>query len=381
MSRVDFRRRSAGPAAVAAGLLLAAGVAGPAAAQTSGTTKDAVKVGERNPARGSSARETRIIGSGTGYVTRQSNVGSGGAAIYGCRTVAPLPCLRSSNLKGGLAFSFSTSGPLGGIFQVGAGGDGFRPFTTNATGVATGLNADRIDGHHAEDFLLRGQRAADSALFGGLPVSAFARAGEAGVAGPRGAAGPRGPEGAAGPRGEDGAEGPAGPQGVPGAPGAPGATGPQGPAGPPGTGGNADTLGGQPASAFVPASRVAILSTPGPLGTGEEAVLGSAQGIEVSASCTGTTPAPTVRLRVSTDVPNTRFSSSNPLVAAQVDVSPADGAKEVLAVDTDTGYNPDDVISTSVSILKPTGAALQGTLTLAVTWAGSNCYASGMLIG
>jgi len=33
--------------------------------------------------------------------------------------------------------------------MVGSGGDSKRPFTTNATGVATGLNADRVDGKSA----------------------------------------------------------------------------------------------------------------------------------------------------------------------------------------------------------------------------------------
>ncbi|HEX6389469.1 MAG TPA: hypothetical protein VFZ89_08480, partial [Solirubrobacteraceae bacterium] len=32
-----------------------------------------------------------------------------------------------------------------------AGGDNAKPFTTNATGVATGLNADRVDSKSAED--------------------------------------------------------------------------------------------------------------------------------------------------------------------------------------------------------------------------------------
>ena len=53
----------------------------------------------------------------------------------------------SNNLSKGLAFELqSTDGALGGTISVGNGGDNTKPFTTNATGVATGLNADRVDG-------------------------------------------------------------------------------------------------------------------------------------------------------------------------------------------------------------------------------------------
>lgn len=84
-------------------------------------------------------------------------------------------------------------GELAGRIEVGGGGDGAKPFTTNATGVATGLNADRVDGLEAAE--LRG--------------------------GP-GPAGPAGPAGARGPAGADGADGADGAAGAPGAPGAPG---------------------------------------------------------------------------------------------------------------------------------------------------------------
>ena len=42
--------------------------------------------------------------------------------------------------------STPSNGDVGGLFTVGSGGDAKKPFTTNATGVATGLNADRVDG-------------------------------------------------------------------------------------------------------------------------------------------------------------------------------------------------------------------------------------------
>ena len=123
-------------------------------------TGDSLREGRRN---GTTTVETEIISnikSSTelkgGYSTRQSNLSdSGGGAIYGCRSQAggskatptpQNPCLRANNLSRGLAFEFqSTIGELAGTINVGAGGDTKKPFTTNATGVATGLNADRVD--------------------------------------------------------------------------------------------------------------------------------------------------------------------------------------------------------------------------------------------
>lgn len=122
-------------------------------------------LGERN----SADKETEIISRNGatntrkgGYSTRQSNLtASGGGAIYGCRATAKTsgndrknPCIRANNLSTGLAFEFNaTSGLLGGTINVGGGGDQRKPFTTNATGVATGLNADRLDGQHAADLV------------------------------------------------------------------------------------------------------------------------------------------------------------------------------------------------------------------------------------
>lgn len=120
-----------------------------------------VRGGVRNPSNNPAltyARETQIIASNSTYGTRQSNKSNnGGGAIYGCRSRAGgtaagnEPCLRSSNLSDGRAFEFVTaSGVLGGTISVGAGGAGTKPFTTNATGVATGLNADQVDGKDVE---------------------------------------------------------------------------------------------------------------------------------------------------------------------------------------------------------------------------------------
>lgn len=123
-----------------------------------GGSGDALREGQRNPMTGDATGETQIISDTEEYSTRQSNKSdNGGGAIYGCRSGAggtPTgnePCLRSNNLSSGMAFELNaTNGALGGTINVGEGGDGTVPFTTNATGVATGLNADRVDGMDAE---------------------------------------------------------------------------------------------------------------------------------------------------------------------------------------------------------------------------------------
>lgn len=124
-------------------------------------TGDTLREGQRNPKSGDASRETQIISGTEGYSTRQSNKSdNGGGAIYGCRSGAggtPAdnePCLRANNLSDGLAFELNARrGLLGGTIMVGDGGDTTRPFTTNATGVATGLNADRVDGLEAAQIL------------------------------------------------------------------------------------------------------------------------------------------------------------------------------------------------------------------------------------
>jgi hypothetical protein len=118
--------------------------------------------GARNPGVDQSkelTRETEIIADTSTYGTRQSNKsGNGGGAIYGCRSAAggtPAknePCVRANNLAVGLAFEFtSTNGDTGGRIETkDASG---KPFTTNATGVATGLNADRVDSLDADQIV------------------------------------------------------------------------------------------------------------------------------------------------------------------------------------------------------------------------------------
>ena len=145
-----MKRRSPGIYVIAAALILAIGV--PSAAVGFGEGRD-TKLGKRNPSSGSLNRETQIIANNGSYGTRQSNKrdGEGGGAIYGCRSSAGKePCVRANNLKGGRAFEFVTAGKEAGQFQV--GDTTAPPFSTNATGKVTNLDADKVDGKSAEDF-------------------------------------------------------------------------------------------------------------------------------------------------------------------------------------------------------------------------------------
>jgi len=115
-----------------------------------------VRAGERNPANGRSlASETQIIATNGTFGTRQSNKGSGGGAIYGCRAPAGgKGCIEASNLTSGQAFNFRFRGEVGGTINTNATDKTkARPFTTNATGVATGLNADQVDGKDAQQII------------------------------------------------------------------------------------------------------------------------------------------------------------------------------------------------------------------------------------
>jgi hypothetical protein len=124
-----------------------------------------VKGGSRNPSSDQSkalTSETQIIANTSTYGTRQSNKSNnGGGAIYGCRSAAGgsnagnEPCIKSKNLADGEAFEFETDGLLGGQITTSKPGDGAKPFTTNATGVATGLNADRVDGLSSTDLVTK----------------------------------------------------------------------------------------------------------------------------------------------------------------------------------------------------------------------------------
>jgi hypothetical protein len=118
-----------------------------AVAQTSGLIG-----GKRNPRSGSFNNETQVIASNSTWGMRYSNraQGGGGGALFGCRSQPGgtpqkhYPCARSRNVGTGLAFELLTAGSLAGTITAGRGGDNTQPFTTNATGVATGLNAERV---------------------------------------------------------------------------------------------------------------------------------------------------------------------------------------------------------------------------------------------
>ena len=141
-------------------------------------TGDPLREGQRN---GTATKETSIVANvaaGTGrtggYSTRQSNTSTtGGGAIYGCRsngTATSNPCVRANNLSAGKAFEFNAaSGPVGGTITLGTGGDSKKPFTTNATGVADGLNADRVDGQNADQIIAaaRAGMSTDASTVGG----------------------------------------------------------------------------------------------------------------------------------------------------------------------------------------------------------------------
>lgn len=120
-------------------------------ANASGKKKnDPVQIQVRNRSTG----ETGLVTTSTGYSMRLSNkqVGDGGGAIYGCRsTPTTEQCLNADNLNTGQAFFFRTQkGNTAGRIEA-AGGVNAKPFTTNATGVATGLNADQVDGQSSSD--------------------------------------------------------------------------------------------------------------------------------------------------------------------------------------------------------------------------------------
>jgi hypothetical protein len=130
---------------------LALVVAVPAVALGAGEGRSLI-AGKRNPQGGSLTRETQIISRNSGYSTRQSNLGEGGGAIYGCRADAgnEEPCVRANNLSTGRAFEYETGGKEAGEIRV-KDTTGV-PFVTNATGRVENLNADKVDGKEAAEF-------------------------------------------------------------------------------------------------------------------------------------------------------------------------------------------------------------------------------------
>ena len=154
--------RANGPWILASALLVALMVAPFAGAFGEG---NGLRGGARNPspdARRAYTKETEIIANVNTYGTRQSNKSTnGGGAVYGCRSAAGgtpkgnEPCVRASNLTDGRAFEFNANGGT----EVGAitGPAAAAPFTTTAKGVATGLNADQVDGKSADEITAAAQ--------------------------------------------------------------------------------------------------------------------------------------------------------------------------------------------------------------------------------
>ena len=151
---LSFRRTAI---AAACAVALAAAIASQAMASGEGTN---ARLGVRNPSSGNLTVQTQIIASNNNWGTRQSNKGSGGGAIYGCRSAPGAEsCVRAVNLMNGIAFSFqSNSGtsPVG-SFTVGTSSttvtSTVAPFTTNASGKVTNLNADMVDGQSASEIV------------------------------------------------------------------------------------------------------------------------------------------------------------------------------------------------------------------------------------
>jgi hypothetical protein len=144
-------------------------------------TRDNLREGVRNPAKGSASTETQIIAntSQDAYGTRQSNVGDGGAAIYGCRSALDpqaigdpkrsTPCIRANNLANGKAFDFQVKlSRVAGVIQIGPSLTAPRPdsapFITNGTGVAVGLNADRVDSLNGNEIVTQAANEAVKAV-------------------------------------------------------------------------------------------------------------------------------------------------------------------------------------------------------------------------
>ena len=162
-------------------IVLAVGV--PAVALGAGEGRSLI-AGKRNPSNGELTRETQIVSRNGTYATRQSNLGAGGGAIYGCRAGAgnAEPCVRANNLSTGRAFEFETGGKEAGEILV-KDTTGV-PFATNATGKVANLNADRLDDKDSADFAATSDvlfaAVADGGTLGGnRGATASTRAGDA----------------------------------------------------------------------------------------------------------------------------------------------------------------------------------------------------------
>ena len=269
------------------------------------------------------------------------------ARTSACNTaLTSRPCLRAVNAGEGTAFRFITrKGSVGGRIHVGDGGSDTKPFTTNATGVASGLNADKVDGLNADEIIARaraglsapvqqsldpaaflpaGGKAVDADLLDGLDATQFLRTTAKAA--------------------------------------------------------DADRLDGLDSAALFRASRVA--SSPGrieqDMGDPADTVL-STGGLVVSAECVdvgGSVPG--VELAVDTDEDGTiAVGSTSSVSPGPVTVNAADGAVDVFATDAGSVFALNSV---DVSISKAGGLTVNGILTLGFGVHGADCTVAGSLL-
>ncbi len=152
----------------------AADASGPAAtaAGIDARAWQSLRGGIHNPPFSAYSRTTGLFANTNGFVAREKNEGAGGGVTVLCGSVTTgPPCLEASNRSTGFAFSFSTSGSTGGTIQL-TNPNG-APFTTNAHGVASGLNANYLEGKKASEFQLASEPAADASKLGGKPPSYY----------------------------------------------------------------------------------------------------------------------------------------------------------------------------------------------------------------
>jgi hypothetical protein len=171
-----------GRAVVVAGVAIAIGVAPVALAANSGPSAKAARAsgkstlvgGIHNPANSAFSKTTGLFGNTKGWVARIKNQGAGGSATLECKSATGGSCLEANNKSTGFAFDFTTSGSTGGTIQL-KNTEG-APFTTNAHGVATGLNANYLQGREASAFQLAADPAAkatEAEKLGGKTASEY----------------------------------------------------------------------------------------------------------------------------------------------------------------------------------------------------------------
>lgn len=143
----------------------------------SSKARSSLRGGIHNPPHSAFSRTTGLFANTKGWASRTKNLGSGGSAQLLCGAPAGgSACLEASNASTGFAFSFSSAGATGGtILLKNAAG---APFTTNAHGVASGLNANYLEGKQAKDFLPANGTAVDSTKLGGEEPSHYLNVGQ-----------------------------------------------------------------------------------------------------------------------------------------------------------------------------------------------------------